>query len=82
MKAVSTSQKSVNFYETARRNITEGCLHTCRRVNLKSQDPFLSNPLPFTINSVSYNLFHSRHISLIILFVHLLYGDFSTNNIV
>jgi hypothetical protein len=37
MEAVSTSETSVNFYETTRRNIPEGChLHTRRRENLKS----------------------------------------------
>jgi hypothetical protein len=37
MEAISTSETSVNFYETKRRSIPEGCqLHTCRRENLKS----------------------------------------------
>jgi hypothetical protein len=37
MEAVRTSETSVNFYETTRRNIPEGChLHTRRRENLKS----------------------------------------------
>jgi hypothetical protein len=39
MEAVRTSETSVNFYETTRRNIQEGChLHTRRRENLKSQN--------------------------------------------
>jgi hypothetical protein len=38
MVAVSTSETSVNFYETARRNIPEHShIHTRRRGNLKSQ---------------------------------------------
>jgi hypothetical protein len=38
MEAVPTSETSVNFYETTRRNIPQGCqLHTRRRENLKSQ---------------------------------------------
>jgi hypothetical protein len=37
LEALSTSETSVNFYEIARRNITEDChLHTLRRENLKS----------------------------------------------
>jgi hypothetical protein len=36
MEAVSTSEKSVNFYKTTRRNIPEGCHHNCRRENLIS----------------------------------------------
>jgi hypothetical protein len=37
MKAVSTSETSVNFYQTARRNMPEdNHLHTRRRENLKS----------------------------------------------
>jgi hypothetical protein len=37
MEEVLTSETSVNFYETARRNIPEDChLHTRRRENLKS----------------------------------------------
>jgi hypothetical protein len=37
MEAVSTSETSVNFYETTRRNIAEGGhIHTRRRENLKS----------------------------------------------
>jgi hypothetical protein len=37
MEAVSTSETSVNFYQTARRNIPEDShLHTRRRENLKS----------------------------------------------
>jgi hypothetical protein len=37
MEAVRTFETSVNFYETTRRNIPEGCrLHTRRRENLKS----------------------------------------------
>jgi hypothetical protein len=37
MEAVSTSETSVNFYETTRRSIPEGCyIHTRRRENLKS----------------------------------------------
>jgi hypothetical protein len=39
MEAVRTSETSVSFYETARRNIPEGChLRTRRRENLKSQN--------------------------------------------
>jgi hypothetical protein len=39
--AVSTSETSVNFYETAQRNIPEDSnLHTSRRENLKSQQSF------------------------------------------
>jgi hypothetical protein len=38
MEEISTSETSVNFYETAGRNIPTGChLHACRRENLKSQ---------------------------------------------
>jgi hypothetical protein len=37
MEAVSTSETSVNFYVTTRRNTPEGCyLHTRRRESLKS----------------------------------------------
>jgi hypothetical protein len=37
MEAVSTSETSVNFYETTRRNILEDShLHTHRHENLKS----------------------------------------------
>jgi hypothetical protein len=37
MRAISTSEMSVNFYQTARRNIPEDShLHTHRRENLKS----------------------------------------------
>jgi hypothetical protein len=37
MEALSTSETSVSFYETARRNIPQGCyLHTRRRENLNS----------------------------------------------
>jgi hypothetical protein len=37
MEAVSTSEASVNFCETTRRNIPEDShFHTCRRENLKS----------------------------------------------
>jgi hypothetical protein len=37
MEAVRTSETSVDFYETTRRNIPEACnLHTRRRENLKS----------------------------------------------
>jgi hypothetical protein len=39
MEAVSTSETSVNFYETAWRNIPEdGNLHTRRRKNMKSHE--------------------------------------------
>jgi hypothetical protein len=39
MKAVSTSETSVNLYETTWCNIPEGChLHTRRRENLKSHN--------------------------------------------
>jgi hypothetical protein len=40
MEAVSTSETSVNFYETTRRNIPENChLHARRRrENLKSHN--------------------------------------------
>jgi hypothetical protein len=34
MEAVSTFETSVNFYETTRRNIQEGHLHTRRLENL------------------------------------------------
>jgi cell division protein FtsL len=38
MEVVSTSETSVNFYHTARRNIPEDShLHTGRREDLKSQ---------------------------------------------
>jgi hypothetical protein len=38
MESVSTSETSVNFYQTTRRNIPEDRhLHTRRRENLKSQ---------------------------------------------
>jgi hypothetical protein len=37
MEAVSTSETSVSFYQTIRRNVPEDVhLHTCRRENLKS----------------------------------------------
>jgi hypothetical protein len=36
IEAVSTSETSVNFHETTRRSIPEGCRHTRRRENLKS----------------------------------------------
>jgi hypothetical protein len=37
MEAVSTFETSVNFYQTTRRNVPEGChLHTRRCKNLKS----------------------------------------------
>jgi hypothetical protein len=37
MEAVSTPETTINFYETTRRNIPEGChLHIRRRENLKS----------------------------------------------
>jgi hypothetical protein len=36
MEAVSTTETSVNFYQTSRRDIPESHLHTCRRKNLKS----------------------------------------------
>jgi hypothetical protein len=36
MKAVSTSEMSVNFYETTRRNNPEDSLHTHHSDNLKS----------------------------------------------
>jgi hypothetical protein len=36
IEAISTSEKSVNFYQTTRRNIPEDSrLYTCRRENLK-----------------------------------------------
>jgi hypothetical protein len=36
MEAASTSETSVNVYQTARRNIPEDShFHTCRRENLK-----------------------------------------------
>jgi hypothetical protein len=35
MEAVSISETLVNFYETTRRNIADGCLHIRRRVNMK-----------------------------------------------
>jgi hypothetical protein len=39
IESVSTSETSVNFYETTRRNIPEGRhLHTRRRENLKSHE--------------------------------------------
>jgi hypothetical protein len=38
MEAINTSETSVNFYQTSRRNIPEDChLHIRRRENLKSQ---------------------------------------------
>jgi hypothetical protein len=38
MEAATTSETSVNFYQTTRRNNTEDChLHTRRRENLKSR---------------------------------------------
>jgi hypothetical protein len=41
MKAASTSETSVNFYQTTRRNNPEDShLHTRCRVNLKSQLPY------------------------------------------
>jgi hypothetical protein len=41
METVSTSETSVNFYETIRRNIPEDShLHTRRRENLKSYNVF------------------------------------------
>jgi hypothetical protein len=37
MEAASTSETSISFYQTTRRNIPEDShLHTCRRENLKS----------------------------------------------
>jgi hypothetical protein len=36
MEAASTSETSVNFYQTVRRNTPEDSLHTRRRENLKS----------------------------------------------
>jgi hypothetical protein len=37
MEAASTSETSVNFFQTTRRNNPEDShLHTCRRENLKS----------------------------------------------
>jgi hypothetical protein len=36
MEAVSTSETSVNFYQTTRRNIPEDSFHIRRRENLKS----------------------------------------------
>jgi hypothetical protein len=42
MEAVCTSETSLNFYGTTRRNIAEdGPLHTRRRENLKSQGKYL-----------------------------------------
>jgi hypothetical protein len=39
MEAASTSETSVNFYQTIRRNNPEDSyLHICRRENLKSQN--------------------------------------------
>jgi hypothetical protein len=39
MEAVSTSETSTSFYQTARRNSAEDShLYTCRRENLKSHD--------------------------------------------
>jgi hypothetical protein len=41
MQGVSTSEMSVSFYQTTRRNIPEGChLHTRRRENLNSHTVF------------------------------------------
>jgi hypothetical protein len=43
MEATNTSETSVNFYQTTRRNIREvSHLHTRRRDNLKSQQEILS----------------------------------------
>jgi hypothetical protein len=39
MEAASSSETSVNFYQTTRRNIPEDHLHTRRRENLKSHLP-------------------------------------------
>jgi hypothetical protein len=36
MKAVRISETSVYFNETSRRCVSQSCLHTCRRENLKS----------------------------------------------
>jgi hypothetical protein len=55
MEAESTSETSVNLYQTTRRNNPEdNRLHTRRRENLKSQPysifslkQFLNNPAPF-----------------------------------
>jgi hypothetical protein len=44
MEAVRTSETSVNFYQTTRRDVPEGChLHTHRRENLKSQNAWRSS---------------------------------------
>jgi hypothetical protein len=44
MEVVSTSETSVNFYDTTRRNIPEDSrLHTRRRENLKSHYLISSN---------------------------------------
>jgi hypothetical protein len=51
MEAVHTSETSINFYETTRRNIPEGYhFHSRFRENLKSQCQFL---FPQHIYSVS-----------------------------
>jgi hypothetical protein len=42
LEAVSTSETSVNIYQTTRRNIPEDShLHTSRRENLKSHQLFM-----------------------------------------
>jgi hypothetical protein len=49
MEAVSTSETSVNFYETTRRNIPEDShLYTRRRENLKSRRVY-NNTAEFNI---------------------------------
>jgi hypothetical protein len=47
MEAASTSETSVNFYKTTRRNNTEGShLHICKRVNLTTHQPFEAEDRP------------------------------------
>jgi hypothetical protein len=58
MEAVSTSEKSVNFYQTIRRyNPEDSHLHTRRRKNLKS---YYFNP-PYIISSKGHKVGLGKH---------------------
>jgi hypothetical protein len=60
MEAASTSETSVNFYQTARRNNPEVILHTRRRENLKSHCCLLVS-LPKILDGILLNLFLKFH---------------------
>jgi hypothetical protein len=54
MQAVSTSKKSVNFYETTRRNVQEASdLNTRRQGNLKVLYAFIYRRIPILYMAVS-----------------------------